>query len=258
MGYKYAGIQFRRHDDAGIAQISVYNTTKSEYVLEDALVDLYMAEHDDTNGEYELFTYWITLPYPDDLYTVEAIHSGSHNASCAGTDYSVEIEQYLLIEELTSAEIQTVLTIWDEDNSLDTYTYTLTASTVVDTAQTTSANGDGSEDTFGVGATNSHAAEFLEFSIDGGTTWKTIYSPDIYSWGSNLPDYDDETIDTDGHFWVVFVTPPATGTSNVKLKWKPKATTGKIVRTIKQPTDGINYYDLVSPVRLLDDAIEMI
>jgi len=253
---KYSGIHFKVHDDAGIAKINITNTTTSTGIVTNDLVDLYHPDFDDTTNEYGDFIYWTKLDPATDDYLVEVEHSGSHNASATGPNYAVEILDLYMNEELIDGSISAVLTTWHTTYESHTYTYTLSTNAVTDLSKTITYNGDDTTTVFTLPVTI-HAASFVEYSIDGGTTWNYPTSVNI-DWGSNATDYDDETINASGNFSVKFTTAPTTGTGNVQIKYVPLVNTYTIKRTINQPGDGISFVDRVSQVRLLDDGLELI
>lgn len=238
------------------AKVSLYNDTKAEYVEQDELVDLYISHKDATNGEYEEFIYWTEIPYPDDSYTFTVEHSGYHNVSAGGT-YDITHDGFIYVEELESGEVEAKIYSWDEDNSSDIYEDTLSLTDKVDLSRIKSFNGDGTEDTFVLDDVTYHASEFLQWSDDDGATW--FYPDDVMiTWGSNSPDYDDEIIDSDGHFGIKFLIPPVTGTDNIQIKWLPIRNKCYVQSQFKFPTDNADYTDVRGELRLLDSALEFI
>jgi len=251
----YIAVNLRRHDDAAIAKITVTDETTSTGLVTDDLVDLYHADFDDTNGEYEEFLYQVALPDLTHTYSITVEHSGSHNPSCAGSDYTVEYGSPFRTDKLTSATVQTTLTTWHTSYTFDVATYTLTPNVVTSLAKTQAFNGDGITKVFTL-PSSYHASSFDSYSDDGGTTWKYPTSIDI-DWGSNSPAYDNETIDSSGNFSINFFTAPATGTGNIIIKYIPMVNKYKIRREIQLPYDG-SYIDSRAEVRLLNDALELI
>ena len=256
-GIKFSGIQFRKDDESGIAKITIENTTQSTYVIQDALVDLYAADMDATNGEYEPFVYWTTLDPAEDSYTVTAVHSGTHNEN-ALSPYDVKIDGYLLNEELEDGEVEATIHLWHTDHPSDITQQVLPPNGTLDTYKTVTFNGDGSTTEFSLISGAQRAFDAEEFSVDGGTTWLYPGDPDL-SWGSNAPTYDDNIMESStGYFTVKFDTAPASGTNNVQIKFIPLYNKFKVVTKIKQPSDGVVYTDLKHNVRLLDHAVEAI
>lgn len=262
MSSKYVGIKFRKDDESNIVSITIVNQTTGGDVLRDYQIDLWAAtaEADYTNGQYIPYTFWWKLEPAEDTYQLSLYNAGSGDHVFGGLpspSYHIQIDGYLLSEELPAAEAAANLHVWHEDNPSDIYTYELDANSRTSLIRTTSFNGDLSTTLFGVEASSDHAYEFVEFSIDSGVTWYGNNDPDI-SWGSNVPLYTDRTINSEGHFWIQLVTAPPIGVNNVLIHWKPKVNKGKIETTLKQPNDGISIVDRKSPVRLLDHGVEFI
>jgi len=253
-GIKFSGIQFRKDDESGIAQISIFNSTRGTYVVQDDLVDLYTADKVAGNGEYEKFTYWTLLDPSTDTYIVTAQHSGAHNPNSGGSSWPIQVIQYFMTEELNDGEIEVIATTWHTDHLGDTYTYTFTPNTRHETYNIQYFNGDSSTGKFTLNDPH-HASQPYLFSKDSGTTW---FYPTSYlvSWGTNVPFYNDKRIDANGQFSIVFDDPPDVGIGNVLIKYAPKANKMIIERTIKQPNDGVDFYDYKQNVRLLDDGVE--
>lgn len=258
MGKLYVGVLFYRDDESGIAKVSVYNDTKAEFVIEDQYVDLYSMGQDADSGEYEQFTYWCKLPYPDDNYTVTVEHSGYRNAS-AGSPYNISYNGFFYTESIDESELQSKIYSWDEDFPGDIYEDALTVDTMVDLSRIKSFVADGALDTFLLDDSDYHAANpggFLQWSEDGGTNW--FYPNDIaITWGSNDPDYDNETFDADGHFGIKFLTVPVIGTA-IQIKWLPSRDKAYLQRELKYPSSESIYIDVRGELRLLDDALEFI
>jgi len=257
MASKEVGIHFRKHNDAGIAKINITNDSTATPVVVNDLVDLFIADKDDSLDEYEDFVYRRTLDSADDSYTILVEHSGDHNPSAVGPDYSIDIVKMLEVEDLEPPRVDVQLTSWHSDYPSDTYVYDIEKLKVTQLYKIVPFNGDDIETIF-VLPTTVHASKFVEFSVDGGTTWHQPTST-LIEWGKNNPDYDDEEINSvSGKFGINFYTPPASGVGNVQIKYIPMVNKYKVLRTMYQPNDGISYVDRVSEVRLLDDALELI
>ncbi len=252
MNKQYSGIHFQKTIDSGMAKVSVYNTTREEFVIEEELVDLYTSSENDP----EDFVFWTKLPYSDDDYEVTVTHSGIHNP-LASSPYSLNIVKYLIVESINDACLETVLTIFDDENN-DNYTYTLEDDTRKELNIIKSFNGNGTITEFAIEESTKHAFEFIEFSINEGVTW--FYPDDTQiTWGSNSPDYNNETIDGDGHFTIKFIVAPDVGVSNVQIKYKPIFNKGILSTKLIQAVDDIGTYkDSSSAIRVLDYGLEFI
>jgi hypothetical protein len=248
---KYMGVVFKRHDEAGIARISITNTTTATVVLANKDVDLYDAQYDISADAtvWENYCFWWNVEPATDSYSMQVELSPDTTAG-----RYLEIMYYLTNAPLTDGGTTTVLTTWHEDYLSDLYTYTLITDAVTSLDKIQYFNGDDVTTDFTLAVTN-HAHEFVEFSDDGGTTWK-FPTDTLITWGSNVT-YDDETIDDSGNFTVKFLTAPITGVSNIAIKFQPKVTHYNLTRTMNQPyTTG--YIDYQKEVRLLSDALELI
>jgi len=94
-----------------------------------------------------------------------------------------------------------------------------------------------------------------ESNSDPDVTWYSIGSVDL-SWGTNSPNYDNETVDSNGYLTVKFDTAPDPGYAYIK--YTPKANKYKIITKLKHPGDGATFKELHKNVRLLDHAIEVV
>lgn len=256
MASGYIAVNLRRHDDAGIAKITVTDETDVIDLVTNELVDLYHADFDDTNDEYEDFLYQVALPDLTHTYSITVEHSGDHNVSAAGPDYTVEYSDPYRTDKLNTGLSEGTITLWHTSYPSDTYTFDLVNNTVTELSYISKFNGNGSTTEFTLPSTI-HASDFLEFSIDSGSTWDFSTDTSIY-WGSNAPDYDDETIDSSGNFTVKFLSPPTTGSNNVQIKINLMTNKYKINHVLKQPTDGISYTDHRAEIRFLDYSLELI
>lgn len=254
---KFSGIKFRKDDESGIAKINIIDVTTSTEVIVDALVDLYTADQDYTIGKYESFVYWATLDPADHDYIVIVEHSGTHNPS-AGGSYHIQVDAYLITEELIDGKAEVVVTAEHSDHIGTTFEYTMSPDVNTSSYKQATFNGDGILDSF-VLSSNNRASNPYKFSIDGGTTW--LY-PNSYqlTWGSILTStgYINELMDSDGYFGVTFDTPPIVGVNNVIIEYIPKVNKYTVTTTLKQPNDGSTFKDLRQNIRLLDHGVEAI
>jgi len=250
---KNMGVVFRMHDDAGIARISITNTTTSTVVLNNKDVDLYDVQYDGSAGVYDLYCFWWNVSPATDAYSIQVELS-----PLTAVGRYLEIEYYLDNTPLTDASVSSILTTYHSTYPTHDYHYGLVQSAVTPLTKIEYFNGDGTTKVFTLAATN-HAHEFVTFSYDGGTTWKQS-TDSIITWGSNALDYDDDTIDATGKFSINFLTAPITGVSNVAIKFLPMVTNYYITRTLFQPntTTPTSYIDYQHEVRLMDDALELI
>lgn len=259
---KYAGIKFRMNDETYVANITIIDTTTSSDVIRDKQFDTFYKAADYTTGAYVIGTFWWKLPYDDHEYEILVSNGGAVAGRTTYGNYpsqagEILIEGYLMNSPLNPGTIYSVLSLWHTDFPLDIInvnieSYDLRQSLL----QTASFDGDAVETEFAISGTK-HARQFYRWSIDGGTTWYYPSDADI-TWGSNSPDFDDETIDEDGYFTVKFLDAPPVGTNNVKIQWYPMLNRGKIVKTMKFPNDGASYVDVRGELRLLDYSIEFI
>jgi hypothetical protein len=251
---KYIGVVLRMHNKAGIARINITNTTTSTAILTDKDIDLYMSEfnRDATPAQYTTWCFWWEVQPIDDNYEMSVALSPS-----SATGRYIEIEKYLTDNPLYDGAVTTVMETWHEDYPDDLYSYTLVQDVVTSLNVGLVFEGDGTTTVFSI-PSNQHASEFIGFSLDGGTTWKNPSDLAI-TWGSNSPNYDDEIIDTSGHFSIKFFTPPPdVNNLNVGILFTPWTTHYHLKRTMSQPSDGGTFIDYTKEVRLLDDALELI
>lgn len=249
-GVDFIGIHFLKDDDSGGAKVTITDVTTSTVLSDwdEAEIDLFHAEV----GVADDLVCWALIPNSSHTYTVKVKHSGLDHSGAS--DY-MRIKQFFTGREIDS-NIDTKLTIYHTNYPSDTSEYTLTSGEVIDFEVNAYFNGDDSTTAFSLSGIN-HASDPIQFSKDGGATWLYPNSVQL-TWGSNSPDYDNETVKTStGYFTVKFDDPPVTGTNNVIVKYKPMFNKYYVTRTFEQPEDG-SYIDTRTVVRLLDDAVEMI
>jgi hypothetical protein len=260
------GIVFVKDFNCGIAQISVYDQTIAKYISENGVesasiayryCDTYQAASPAYSVGESYYCYWIALTVGH-VYTITCVNSGTHNP-LSSAPYNVTIQKFLDSEPLVYDNlIENQITTLHEDFPTALHTYTLVNGETTETYKTQLFSGDGVTTTFTLSG-NNHAAIFERFSIDGGATWKF---PDDFevTWGNNIPDYDNETMDANYQFTLKFIsTPPPIGTSNVIIKYKPKANKAVVELTTKQPHDEVNsYIDYRSHVVMRDYGISFI
>ena len=144
----YIAVNLKRHDDAGIAKITVRDeTTSTDLVFED-LVDLYQADFDDTLNEYEDFLYQVSLPDITHSYSITVAHSGEHNPSCTGPDYTVEYGDPYVTEKLNAGEFRAEMTAWHTSFPSHSYTFDLVSNSIQELTKIVSFSGDNSTTEF--------------------------------------------------------------------------------------------------------------
>lgn len=252
MGKLYAGIHFRLNDASGIAEVDVYNLSRGEYVIEDKLIDLYLYAKDATDGEYEDFVFWITLPYPDDEYQVTVSHSGTHNPA-SESPWAIIIEEYFIIESLSDGRVNITAYLTHGDHA--GYQETFQLSDEGEFIKRVTISADGNTDSFAITGDN-RALEPYRFghkaSEDVDITWKEIYDTSL-SWGV---DGSNQQVNTDGHFKVVFDWPPDAG--EVYIEYYVKFNQLQMLFDIELPNDGVDYIDFVKPIRFVDYGLELV
>ena len=248
---KYVGVVFRMHDLAGIARITITNTTTSTIVLSNKDVDLYSTEwnRSATPAQYNLWCFWWNVTPATDNYSISVAL-----APTTPTGRYIEVDHYLENVPITAGSVSTIMTTWHSTYPTNIYTYTLVTDTVTSLEKIYSIAADGTETAFAL-PTSYHAHDFKMYRTSTGDTWK--YPTDIeITWGSNGVSYNDELIDATGKFGIKFYTAPIVG-KTIELKYIPLVDQYRLDRTMKQPyTTG--YIDYQSEVRLLDDAIELL
>ena len=252
---KYLGIHFKIDDDSGIAKVTIENITKSEYVVFEKEVDLYFGDADGSASprESEDFIHWTSLPYPDDNYDVLIVHSGKDNLSTTGPTSAIQVSGFFTTESLNPAEIQNTLYAWHTDHPNAVLSLEVVKDTLTDFEQFQGFIANGSDTEFILSHPN-HAHEFNKVSDAGAFIYPE--STEIV-WGSNGPDYDNEVIDDNGQFVVKFDVAP-TADNIINIYYQPKINKVRMKTKLKQPTDGINFIDYRSNVKLLDHILELI
>lgn len=259
---KYAGIKFRMNDETYVANITIVDTTTGLDVIRNKPFDTYYkpADYGATPMQYIIGTFWWKLPYDDHEYEIFVNNGGAVSgriygaASPAG---EILIDGYLMNAPLNPGTIYSVLSVWHSSFPSDIINVNIEGyDERISLLQTTSFNGDGIETEFAIDDIH-HARDFYRWSVNGGITWYYPGDADI-TWGSNIPTYDDEIIDENGHFTVKFLDAPEIGTNNVKIQWYPMLDKGKILKTLSFPNDGAGYVDVRGELRLLDYSIEFI
>lgn len=252
---KFAGIHFLKDDESGVARINVRNITKGIDVILGEMVDLFSKQFDYTAGAYEDFIWWVKLSPASDQYTIQAFHNGNHNPEAVGSEFHILIKQYLLQEELYDPEIQAQVKLWHTDYEIDSYLVDLDPDADVQNLYVpVYFSGDNVTKTFTLPSTY-HAAHFLEFSIDGGLTWRKPNDQTI-SWGINAPNFDDNQMNSAYGFTVNFDIAPSSGTNNIIIRIIPRSNKMKIIRKMKLPYRD-EFIDRTSITRLLTDSLEV-
>lgn len=238
-------------DRATTATASGVSLNFYNVIISDDLVDLYYGVASATDK----FSYYVFLE-ASKTYTIRVDHSGAHNTN-SSTNYPIRIEKFLLQKTIES-EVSTKIFTWHSDDR-EEYYYDLTPNESTSSEKITYFNGDNSTTEFDLQDGDPKAKAYVPtaFSKDGGTTWLLPYSLAL-TWGSNSPNYDNETVDSDGNFIVKFDEAPTTGTNNVVIKWTPKVNKYRIETTLIQPNDGNEFVDFNKVIELLDHGVELI
>ena len=255
------GIVFLRQFDAGIAKVTVFNSTDGLYVSESGneitnysfrLVDLYIPSTSAYQTEEKTIVYHIPLTVGKN-YTITVEHSGTHNA-LATSPYYVHVLRFLNYEPFVDGTLTGILRVWSKTFPSDIYDFTLTKNTEVNFEKTSTFNGDGTTRIFRIVGTN-HAYIPVRFSNDGGATWLYPYSTSL-TWGQNV-NCNDNLVDVNNQFGVNFNLAPSIGVGNVLIVWRPLIDTWKILGTLNQPasSDG-TFIDIKSNVDQMDYAVE--
>jgi len=207
------------------------------------------------------FVLWIEL-ISAETYTVRVEHSALDNA---GDDDFLRIRQFYLVEALADAKVDISIRLTHTDHPGYNENYIVGGINITEvTDKTTILTADGVDTIFELTLDADRAFFPLQFGtrttveISAGDpiNFLEIFDPSL-TWGSNGPsDFDNETVDSEGHLGVKFSIAPATG--EVYLKFTPKANKAEIITTMKQATDGISFIDFKPNVRLLDHAIELL
>jgi hypothetical protein len=259
---RYLGIVFRKGSDCGIAKITVYNTTRGQWLDETGtlsnassyrLYDTYLPSSGYTVLEKDQ-AYWISL-ITDENYEITIEHNGTHNAS-ASLPYGISIVNYLDTVPLVDGYFQKTLQVSHSVYSSTGYTLDITNDIITPIEVISYFNGDDSTTTFSIGDVN-HAKELLQVSADSGTNWWYPWDTRL-TWGSNSPNYDNETLTNAGYFSVNFSDAPATGVNNVQIKWLPLIDQYMIQTVSHQPTTtDEEYTNRMVNIRQLDFAFEV-
>lgn len=212
-------------------------------------IDLYHAEA----GEDHDQTIQFVSGSLTDTYKIKIVHSGLNNA---GVNDYLMLQGFLIATTLTAATIPAQLTLRHTDFPSDTYAFAAAVGSSEDIEKQQTYNGNGSDTEFTLSGTN-HAAVPVAFSADSGATWLQPTSLQL-TWGSNGPNYDNETLDASKQFTVKFDTAPLSGTDNVIIKFRPYANKHKLEHTLTQPNDGGTFVDRGRNVRLIDYALEIV
>jgi hypothetical protein len=258
------GIKFHRDENSGIATIVVYDETDAMYLTSAgiefstytyATIDLYIPVSGYEAFEKD-FVYWITLT-PEHVYTITIKKSGFTNPLSGGS--KINISGYLQTEEFVDSTISGILKTYNSLYPGDLYIYSLISdsTTAVSLEKTQSFTVSGSpQSVFSLSGTN-RASKFLSVSLDGGVTYLPPF--DIsFTWGSNSPYYNDETIDLNGYLSVLFNENIGIG-ETILIKYIPAVDSFLVEQSIQQPHSTDNSYtDLKAETRFLDYAFEVI
>lgn len=256
MDYKFVGVNFAIDDDSGIAELSIYNDSESMYVASGVVVDLYDSNYDASLGEAGSYTWYRKVSPADDTYTVNVVHTGTHNPNAVGPNYNVQVNHYVSQELLTPPKATVTAFMTNSNYPTVNQSYILSDGEHTELVESNSFNGDDITEVFHVGS-NLPVNSIKRITKDGGTNWLWPSSY-LLSYGSNSPDYDDMLISSSGTVEVNFVDPPVTGVGNVIAEFYPEYDGCKLKTVMTAPTDEADYTDYRTPYRLLDHGIEFI
>ena len=252
------GLIFNKDDESGIALVTVTDTVTGINIMTEQEVDLYTYGVDATNLAFEEFIFWVDLPYDtSNRYTFDYTHSGRHNPAAVSTTYPISFNGFILtIPNITETKIDRLLTASDSIYSQN-YTYPITyTDTIVSIERIVKHSGDDLTEVFDA-TVGLYAAEFVEYSLDGGITWIPNYVGDYaLTWGSNAT-YDDNII-LAGKFSVAFTYAPPTGVDNIQFKVVPVIDAIQCTYYFRQSVDGTGLIDYVNENKLLNYSLELI
>lgn len=245
---KYIGIKLEKNTDCGIASVTCTDTTTSTITIDDDRVDLYASE-------LEYFVYWINCTNEDHTYNITVSTTNPISKNPSSTDYLINIIDVFTQTSIES-KAEAIINLWHTTWSSVVYEIEVINNIITSALQRNYFSGNGSNKLFALGG-NNHSLKPYAFSRDGGSTWMYSNSYQL-TWGSNSPNYNDEIVDSNGYFGVVFDTAPDVGDNNIIIEWVPLVNTCKVVTTLKQPNDGSTFIDNKQNVRLLDHVVELI
>lgn len=258
MSYKNIGIIFAKDNDSGIAEIIITDVTvyKEEYR---AKVDLTQKDRAASSYDYEKYVYWYSAEQPTHEYTVTVRHAGSYNQTATGPvgpEYHLQVLGFLVETDLVNtAKADVYVMSWHTDYPSTVYYYLLDKENATSFERTQNFLADGAQEIFILSGDN-RAKEFIGASTTNGAIW--LSPNDIsFSYGSNVPAFDDSKIGADGYFGIKFDSAPAEG-SIIGIKYRPLVNRFKVRTLISQPNDGGNIFDDTAPTRLLSHALEII
>jgi hypothetical protein len=243
---------------SGIANITVFNITTGKYIGSDGLsyndvktrtFDTYVSTNYST-AETSLM-YWISLVDGDE-YDISVSGSGTKNPASGG--YDISILGYYEKEPWVDGKVNNTLRFWHTDFSSNYYDFIPVANTPLEIVKTYTFTADGLTNTFTL-PSNLHAHEFTRVQV--GSVWLDSYNNNL-TWGSNSPNYDDETMDSIYKgFTVNFLETPPVG--NITVEFKPLINRYKIMKTMVLPTsrDTVTI-NTSATIRELDYSIEVV
>lgn len=253
------GVKFLGGNSLGIANILVLNLTTGMYVKADGTetatltyrtFDTYCSSN---YSSVELtLMYWITLD-PACEYDITVAGSGTKNASSSG--YTISLLGYVEKEAWVDAHVHTTLRFWHTEYPAVVYDFTAISGTPLDIVKTETIAADGFTNMFTL-STSYHAYEFTRMYVDG--EWLKSYDTN-FTWGSNSPYYNDETMDSvNKGFTVYFVDTPVA--QDIILEFKPYVNTYKIFKTYKLPEDSLDSSIVATAtnIRELSYAVEVV
>jgi hypothetical protein len=256
-GIDILGIKLGRKDLNAILSFDLYNNTDSEYVIQDEIVDTYYANQSTIHESDEKFIIWLNLDREKE-YKVTVKHTGEHDTN-AVSDYNFEFFGFVDIVEIEGQYEATLKITDDRFSGYEESFVLIEGKTSIEKVVPMVA--DGVDTDFVLTLDEHRASEPIEFGVmaSGGVypdnvTWYDVDDFTALTWGSDA-EYDDNVVDTDGHFGVRFATAPAAGT--VYVKYVPASSKAQIINKLIQPKDG-DFIDDTVPVRLLDYAVEFI
>lgn len=263
---RYIGFIFHRDNDSCIAKINVTDTYTGVKLLDNHLVDLYHPDMVASSNQYEPFVFWVRLPNPEPgRYSWQIEHNNTYNPDAAGPNYDLNYNGFLIDEDLPNGYVKKYIILIDKENEID-YNYELTGTEYiaeeyryeVQNEQTlklyqhVTHTGDGTTTVFKAGHSLLRCYKFIRFSTDGGLTYKYPYDISI-SWGSNAG-YDDETINSNGEFWVEFLSAPETG-AEIIIDVMPVFDHARMEFELIQ-SQSADYVDVCKPLALTEYVAE--
>ena len=230
----------------GIALITVLNNTTGKYIdangtsFTSITSTGYVARTFDTwvstncTQTEAVLMYWISL-VAGDTYTISVSGSGTKNIYSSG--YNISYLGTYDKEPWVDGHVVTTLRFWHTSYPTCYYDFiTSTGGTTFEIEKIETFVSNGLTNTFTLDS-NYHAYEFTRVSLNG--VWLNPYDTSI-TWGSNNPNYDDETMDSIYKgFTVKFLEIPAIG-STIIVEYVPLVNTYYVTKQMVLPTSASN------------------